>query len=999
MHVANTEVGGDTLQGAGKTLSGGEKRRVSIGCSLVTNPSILMLDEPTSGLDAGMALEVMDALVLIAKKDRTVVCSIHQPRWDIFKNFDNIYFLAQGILAAKGTREELWSFYLSEFPHLPRDMKDDNIADLYLDYLSGLNETSAFEVSKRFEQYAFDNETTGGKTRLTLTKHPAEFRQRMPFHERAVILIKTKFTAHYIRRGDLKMVTGGQGIWLLISGLAFSGGSTEDDTLFGAILVVLIMLFFKGLGLVVNVVPMRRQYAHDIGMGLYDSGEYLLAVVVLEWVEVLYCCCFCWVPWSFIASLRTGPNSIFYGILITTLTAQCANVLGHLAIYTIPNVTKCNALYGGFICLLYAYSGTYCDVDRLEGYLAWIPHVNPYYYSTSGLMQNNFSGTEFAEEPAMNCFFTYNLTHCAVFLACYYLLVLPFVYLSLSYQLWNFKYDKVWKIVTSGFKSKVGLDSPSDGEKQSLIESTGDRDERKTSSGVPERRDSLDVIRGPSITWSHVQYSITIMNTDEASGPAEGKQGNEMSELANVAFQQRQKVILSDSTGVVRASTLCALMGPSGAGKTSLLHILGGKEMPGQVIGTLPELDYDDTGFVWQEDVLEPTCTVKESFRFYADLKLPANTRLAYRKEMVEKVLVDLGLDPCKDTIVGGTSVLASVKTLSGGQRRRVSIGCAIVTNPSCVLLDEPTSGLDAGMSLEVMESMVNLRMTGRTVLASIHQPRAEIFKMFDQVIFLAMGYIVYGGPPTLDGISPLYGAWFEGRDMSRLNLPDLMLDRLSGMESETAMKLREDYKRYEQYNKSQTNETALEQAPPLREKDEFRRPKFFFRFRVLLNRNWSVVILSNHTYTRIYCMIVWGFIFSMPYLSMPQDLKDSTSFDTVRALYVLTLFQATLTNNAGPVHEHWVSQTRAEMKLKLYEAAEAYMAFYILDAFLIVVPGAFFLAIEMWLMASFNDKASNLFLGVTCCILEHLAYTTFIMYLITSSANQKAVTVWNLLL
>eukprot|EP00854_Cymbomonas_tetramitiformis_P009923 gene9923-11751_t len=904
----------------------------------------------------------------------------------------------QGILASCGTRKELFDFYLSEFPSLPKDMKEDNLADLYLDYLSHLSYTQAVDMGARFQQFAAAN--------------------------------KAKALAHTVRRGDLRFVFMGGSVWLLVNGLAFSGGSTEDDSLYGAVLVLLLFLFFKGIPTMANCVVQRKQYLHDYSMGLYGAFEFWFAVSALDLLESFCGICLCYFSWCYISGLRTGPEHMIYGAATALGLGQAAVGMSQLNMFVFPNVTFVNAVYGGLVSFLMAYSGVYCDVNDLPSWLAWIPDINPYYYATSALMQNQFSGTDYGHTAAMESYFNYSKSECLLATWLVYFIFYTCFYLSLEYQMWLKDYSKMWKAFMKKFQKSAGVDVPDAAEKESLIEKTSTLGDASNTFKSAETKattgHSTTVVQGPPITWYHIQYSITVQNKD---GPAADGGKQEANELSSFAFQQKQKVILADCSGAVPSSTLCALMGPSGAGKTSLLHILGGKEMVGQVTGTLPDIDYEDTGFVWQEDILEPACTVRETLRFYADLKLPARTRAQFRTEVVQSVLEELGLAICSDNIVGGTSVLSTVKTLSGGQRRRVSIGCALVTNPSAVMLDEPTSGLDAGMSLEVMESMRNLVNSGRTMIASIHQPRIDIFKMFDQVIFLAKGHIAYAGPPTLDGMSPLFGHLFEGRDMSRLNSADLMLDHLSVVQTDAAEKLSEAYKEYnKKINKDEsfthlhwanyellgfsflgamhyfitsnkisvlstyTQVVVYEKPPGYGVQDAHRRPSFYFRLKVLLGREWSVKVMSNHTYTRVAVLALWGIIFAMPYLRLSYDLKESEAFDTIRALYVLSLFQATLTSHAGAVHEHWVHQSRAEMKMKLYEAAEAYLSFFLWDSLIIVIPGSMVMTFEMWLMSSFQPAADKMFFGISVCCLEHLAYTTIAMFLIISIPNSKAV-------
>ena len=87
---------------------------------------------------------------------------------------------------------------------------------------------------------------------------------------------------------------------------------------------------------------------------------------------------------------------------------------------------------------------------------------------------------------------------------------------------------------------------------------------------------------------------------------------------------------------------------------------------------------------------------------------------------------------------------------ISGGERKRTSIGYELITEPSLLLLDEPTSGLDSSTSKRIVQLLRKEAERGMSVLATIHQPSSDIFMMFDKVIILSEGYTIYTGPPTM---------------------------------------------------------------------------------------------------------------------------------------------------------------------------------------------------------------------------------------------------------
>ena len=167
-----------------------------------------------------------------------------------------------------------------------------------------------------------------------------------------------------------------------------------------------------------------------------------------------------------------------------------------------------------------------------------------------------------------------------------------------------------------------------------------------------------------------------------------------------------------------------------------------------------PDLLTVTTAYVTQTDVLIPSLTVRETLLYAASLRLPSSTTSQRRKQLVEEVILELGLKECADTRVGD-----GVKKggCSGGERRRVSIAIQMLRNPSILFLDEPTTGLDATSALHLVKTLKRLANTGRTVITTIHQPRSGIFSLFDRVTLLSRGRVAYTGP-TSDCLS-----WFDG--------------------------------------------------------------------------------------------------------------------------------------------------------------------------------------------------------------------------------------------
>ncbi|KAF8983759.1 hypothetical protein BGZ46_009635 [Entomortierella lignicola] len=209
--------------------------------------------------------------------------------------------------------------------------------------------------------------------------------------------------------------------------------------------------------------------------------------------------------------------------------------------------------------------------------------------------------------------------------------------------------------------------------------------------------------------------------------------------------------VLKQVSGIVKPGQVMAIMGASGAGKTSLLDILARRHKSGTITGniyvngkTISNREYKRVvGYVDQEDTLMSTLTVYETILYSALLRLPRDMSYDAKRFRVMETMSELGILGIKDMRIGASGQ----RSISGGEKRRVSIACELVTSPSILFLDEPTSGLDSYNAFNVVECLVTLAKNyNRTVVCTIHQPRSNIFAMFDQLVLMAKGQLVYSG-------------------------------------------------------------------------------------------------------------------------------------------------------------------------------------------------------------------------------------------------------------
>lgn len=212
------------------------------------------------------------------------------------------------------------------------------------------------------------------------------------------------------------------------------------------------------------------------------------------------------------------------------------------------------------------------------------------------------------------------------------------------------------------------------------------------------------------------------------------------------------KQILHNLNGKVTAG-LYTIMGPSGSGKTSLLNTLacrldGRTKVEGDV--RLNGLPYTNTELKWmsayvmQDDLLNGHLTVEETLMYNAELRMPRGTPMDTMRQRVEEVMADMNITHVRDVIVG----TALVKGISGGERKRLCVAMELLTKPVLLFLDEPTTGLDSVAALALCTKLKALTDSRKcTVVCTIHQPQSKIFRLFDHLVLMNKGHIVYQGP------------------------------------------------------------------------------------------------------------------------------------------------------------------------------------------------------------------------------------------------------------
>ncbi|GAA0166251.1 ATP-binding cassette [Lithospermum erythrorhizon] len=273
---------------------------------------------------------------------------------------------------------------------------------------------------------------------------------------------------------------------------------------------------------------------------------------------------------------------------------------------------------------------------------------------------------------------------------------------------------------------------------------------------VGEPDDSMEgLIQHPSsypfvLSFQDLSYSVNVQRIFSCFGG-----GNKNHDILGHSGRNEEhtKVLLNDISGQAREGEILAVLGASGSGKSTLIDALADRISRESLLGTVTlngevlesKLLKVISAYVKQDDLLFPMLTVEETLMFSAEFRLPRTLSKSKKKARVQALIDQLGLRNAAKTIIGDEGH----RGVSGGERRRVSIGTDIIHDPILLFLDEPTSGLDSTSAYMVVKVLQRIAQSGSIVIMSIHQPSYRILDLLDHLIFLSRGHNVFNGSVT----------------------------------------------------------------------------------------------------------------------------------------------------------------------------------------------------------------------------------------------------------
>ncbi|KAL8171955.1 LOW QUALITY PROTEIN: hypothetical protein V2J09_023759 [Rumex salicifolius] len=686
-------IGGPVLRG----VSGGERKRVSIGQEMLVNPSLLLLDEPTSGLDSTTAQKIVSTLAELAKggTGRTVLVTIHPPSSKLFYMFDKVLLLSDGSPLYFGRGGAVMDYFrcLGFAPLLAM-----NPADFLVDLAKGVPpDDSAHdqEAVKSILMSAYRSDLMS-KVKSECEDSTSDLITEMPNGKEQV----AKWATTWYQQFSI----------LLQRGL-----KERRHQAFNKLRIFSLQShFFQGcydwtcvlLHNLLELHPGNQRHLHFPTRKFNaNKGKILwhIQTFILLHSPNIY----------FMAGLKNTPGAFLYSLFFLLLNVMVSQGLGLALGAVFMNQRKASVFSLVLMLGFQLASGYY--VQNVPWFISWIKYLSFVQYTFKLLL-----GSQYGEHDTYPCGLGTCLVRDSPSVKAVGLGMQMFSWLMLLAMF--FLYRGTAYVTLTNCSKNLAMENISMAVRLR-----------------PQAHESKPIFIKPNrpvtLKFKDVVYKIKLK-------PTQNGFFNKKSET------ETETEILKGISGIVRPGEMLALLGPSGSGKTTLLTALGGR-LGGHLGGSVTYNGKPFTnnlkrtiGFVTQDDVLYAHLTVNETLVYTALLRLP-NTFTADQKiKQAESVIAQLNLTKCKNSVIGGPFL----RGVSGGERKRVSIGQEMLINPSLLFLDEPTSGLDSTTAQTIVSTLSDLAKGGRTVLTTIHQPSSRLFYMFDKVLLLSDGNPLFFG-------------------------------------------------------------------------------------------------------------------------------------------------------------------------------------------------------------------------------------------------------------
>lgn len=800
LKILGLDVCADTMVGdpMRRGISGGQKKRVTTGEMIVGPTKTLFMDEISTGLDSSTTFQVVKCLrQFVHVMEGTVLMSLLQPPPETFELFDDVLMLAEGYIVYQGPRENVLEFFeMCGF----RCPERKGTADFLQEVTSKKDQEQYWFDRNRPYRYVpvkefvdkFKHFHVGRRNADELTRpYPREksHRAALSYSRYSVSkmeLFKACFSREWLLMKRNSFVYIFKGVQLVIVAFiamtvflrtSLKAELQDGQYYLGALFFSLVIIMFNGFAEMSLTIFRLPVFFKQRDLLFYPAWAYSLPTFVLRipqsivesglWVSLTY----------YVIGFSPEPSRFFKQYLLLFLMHQMSSSLFRLIGGFCRSMILANTGGSFVLLIIFVLGGFVIPRAKIPPWWIWGYWISPLAYGETATTVNEFLAPRWSKTSGgdvtvgiqvlqsrglytQSYFYWIGIGALVGFIIIFNILF--------TLVLANFRpLGKPQAVISE--EALAEMRSSEDGGEALVIDSTKRRSKRK----VPRSLSSSDGNNAFDVQMHHMAAGSIRQDSYHDGSMARAAVARGMSlpfQPLSISFEDvkyfvdmpvemmaqgvtdNRLQLLRGVTGSFRPGVLTALMGVSGAGKTTLMDVLAGRKTGGYIEGEIRISGYpkqQDTfarisGYCEQTDIHSPQVTVHESLVYSAWLRLPASIKSDKRMQFVDEVMELVELENLRYAIVG----LPGVSGLTTEQRKRLTIAVELVANPSIIFMDEPTSGLDARAAAIVMRAVRNTVDTGRTVVCTIHQPSIDIFEAFDELLLMKRGgQLIYAGP------------------------------------------------------------------------------------------------------------------------------------------------------------------------------------------------------------------------------------------------------------
>ncbi|GLT71132.1 hypothetical protein SLA2020_431730 [Shorea laevis] len=1016
-------------------ISGGQKKRVTTGEMIVGPTKTLFMDEISTGLDSSTTFQIVKCMQQIAHLTKaTILMSLLQPDPETFDLFDDIILLSEGQIVYQGPREHVLEFFEScgfkcperkgtaDFLQEVTSKKDQE--QYWADRSRPYYYISVTEFVMRFKVFhiglQLENEllipydkSQSHEAALAFSKYSIPKMQLLKASmDREWLLIKRTAPVYIFKAVQIIVVAIIASTMFLKTTLDIT---YDDGSLYvGAIIFSMIVNMFNGFAeLSIAIMRLPVFYKHrDLlfyPAWAFTIPNFLLRVPIsilesIAWTAVTY------------YSIGYAPEAsrFFKQLLVVFLIQQMAAGLFRLMAGVCRTMIIAHTGGALSLLLLFLLGGFILPKGQIPVWWSWGHWVSPLSYGFNALTVNEMLSPRWMDKLASS-----NMTMLGVAVlekfdvpqykywywigaaALLGFTVLFNVLFTLSLMYLN-PLGKPQAVISEELANEQSNQeiprvkpnsSTNEREMQSLKTS-------KSNTKVPSiLADEAVPKRGMVLPFTPLAMSFDSVNYCV----------HMPSEMKDQGVTEERLQLLREVTGAFRPGVLTALMGVSGAGKTTLMDVLAGRKTGGYIEGDIRISGFPKkqetfariSGYCEQTDIHSPQVTVRESLIYSAFLRLPQEVSNKEKMVFVDEVMELVELNDLKNAIVG----LPGITGLSTEQRKRLTIAVELVANPSIIFMDEPTSGLDARAAAIVMRTVRNTVDTGRTVVCTIHQPSIDIFEAFDELLLMKRGgQVIYSGPLGRNSCKVI--EYFEAvpgvnKIREKQNPAAWMLEASSvASEVRLGIDFAEHYKSSSLYQQTKALVKELE-TPPEGSRDLFFPTQYsqstWGQFKSCLWKQWWTYWRSpDYNLVRYFFTLAAALVLGTIFWQVGTERENATDLTMIiGAMYVAVLFVGI--NNCSTVQPIVAVERTVFYREKaagMYSALPYAMAQVIVEIPYIFVQTTYY-SLIVYAMVSFQWTAVKFLWFFFITFFSFLYFTYYGMMTVSITPNHQAAAIF----